>query len=299
MEGSAISWTDHTFNVWIGCEHAPASDDPADTRTSPGCDHCYAELIDTRFGGGHWGAGSPRRFLSDAYWRKPFAWNARAEKQGERERVFCSSLADWAEVHPIDAVRHRQWQERERLWATIRATPWLDWLLLTKRTQRMYEMLPWATHGLPKGHALVVHADPAEPWPVPDNVWLGVTGENTEQLLRRVAILRRTPAAKRFISCEPMLEHIPAEAWDEALRREVVWDDGDAQRMPLGNPIDWLIVGDESGPHRRPAQLDWVRTAREAALRHGVTFHLKQLHVSGKKVHLPILDGRAHPAIPR
>lgn len=150
-------------------------------------------------------------------------------------------------------------------------------------------------------------------------------GENTEQLLRRAAILRQTPAAKRFISCEPLLEHIPAKAWDEVFGAGRCKDCGqhirqwgvgglegriacgcndesgggpDLSTSPMDS-IDWLIVGDESGPHRRPAQLDWVRTAREAALRHGVAFHLKQFHESGKKVHLPILDGRTHPAIPR
>lgn len=94
MESSAISWTDHTHNIRIGCAHAPASDDPDDHRKSPGCTNCYAQAMDGRFGGGHWGPDSPRNFLSDAYWRKPIAWNARAEKLGVRERVFCSSLAD-------------------------------------------------------------------------------------------------------------------------------------------------------------------------------------------------------------
>lgn len=279
MEDSAISWTDHTHNIWIGCEHAPASDDPADTRTSPGCDHCYAEGMDARFGGDHWGPGSPRQFLSNAYWRKPLTWNARAEKRGVRERVFCSSLADWAEIRDGE-VGARMADERGRLFSLITSTPWLDWLLLSKRPQNWAQILPWVRV-------------PEPPWP---NAWLGVTGENTEQLLRRVAILRRTPAVKRFISAEPLLEHISAEAWDKALRSSIVRD-----RPDLGfiDAIDWLIVGDESGPHRRPAQLDWVRTAREAALRHGVAFHLKQLHQAGKKVHLPLLDGRQHPAIPR
>lgn len=300
MEGSAISWTDHTFNCWIGCEHAPASDDPADARTSPGCDNCYAEAMDARFSsrlvGGHWGAGSPRRFLSDAYWRKPLAWNARAEKRGVRERVFWSSLADWAEIRDgeVGAAMDR---ERTRMWNLIEQTPWLDHLLLSKRPQNWARLLPWVR-------------TPEAPWP---NVWLGVTGENTEQLLRRVAILRRTPAVKRFISAEPLLEHISAAHWDQALAggRSCVRCGGGVAEVSRGvcagcfgpthegRAIDWLIVGDESGPHRRPAQLDWVRTAREAALRHGVAFHLKQLHQAGKKVHLPLIDGRQHPAIPR
>lgn len=266
-----ISWCDHTFNVWWGC-----------SRVSPGCDNCYAESFDHRLGGEHWGPTAPRRFFGDAYWRKPVAWNAAAQKAGVRASVFCSSMADWAEVHQMPEVREQQREARNRLWKLIRGTPQLDWLMLSKRPENFGELLPWTLDKRYDHVAINRLGTPEQirqaliPYP---NVTLMVTGENTEQLLRRTAILRSTPAARRAISAEPLLEHIPASAWDEALPG-----------------IDRLIVGDESGHGRRPAQLDWVRTARDAAGRHGVAFHLKQLHVNGKVVHLPVLDGRTHSA---
>jgi protein gp37 len=87
--------------------------------------------------------------------------------------------------------------------------------------------------------------------------------------------------------------------------------DGGVTRPHTG--IDWLIVGDESGHDRRPAQPDWIRTAREAALAHGVAFHFKQWNgpeiggITGRaegsgvrrKIHLPLLDGRRWAGMPR
>lgn len=266
-----ISWCDHTFNIWWGCD-----------KISPGCDHCYAETFDHRLGGDHWGPIAPRRFFGDAYWRKPLAWNAAAEKAGVRASVFCSSMADWAEIHQVLDVRARQYAERRRLWSLVQSTPWLDWLLLSKRPENFAHLLPWSEDD----------AAGNQQWHEPlRNVWLMVTGENTEQLLRRTAILRQTPAWIRGISAEPLLEHITAATWDEALVPPHL-----GSRDGL---IDWLIVGDESGHDRRPAQLDWVRTARESALRHRVAFHFKQWNGSGKTVHLPVLDNRVHDARPR
>src|SRR6185436_16033242 len=81
-ETTGISWTDHTFNPWIGC-----------TKVSPACDHCYAESMAKRYGWAKWGAGQPRMRTSDANWRKPLQWN-KAHASGPRKRVFCASLAD-------------------------------------------------------------------------------------------------------------------------------------------------------------------------------------------------------------
>jgi len=81
-EHSTIEWTDHTFNPWVGC-----------TKISPACDHCYAEGWAKRTGQAHLWTGDRRR-TSEAYWQGPHKWNARAEREGRRYRVFCASLAD-------------------------------------------------------------------------------------------------------------------------------------------------------------------------------------------------------------
>lgn len=288
---TAISWANHTFNIWIGCTHAPA--EPGSTDTSPECDNCYAEQWDRRDlhgEGSHWGPDAPRRFMSDGYWRKPLSWNRAAERTGIRSRVFCSSLADVFEYHADADIRDRMTKERERLWRLIQATPCLDWLLLTKRPENFEAMLPWGLR----------HPRAQTPW---RNVWLGVTA-GVQRSLWRVDILRGTPAAKRFVSMEPLLELIGEEQIDHAL----------TARDGLGM-IDWLIVGDESTPGQRgarPADPNWVCVVRDACIRHGTAFHFKQWagadspridhdmgERKGRKIHLPIIDGRRWAEFPR
>jgi protein gp37 len=292
-ENTNISWTHHTFNPWWGC-----------WKISDECTHCYAAAFDHRLGGEHWGRTEPRKFFGDAHWRGPLKWNADAMKVGERRRVFAGSMCDWAERHPVPEIAARMDEARARLWRLINDTPWLDWLLLTKRAENLAGMLPWMVapaHGRTLGideAALVEHG---KPWP---NVWLGVTA-GVRSSLDRVAILRRTPARVRFISCEPLLEHIKDHDWDRALEPRLDYSDGGIIADPQ---IDWLIVGDESGHGARPAEPSWVRTARDAAARHGVAFHFKQwagkdapgiagARVKGKR-HLPILDDQIHDAFP-
>ncbi len=288
-ENTGISWTDATFNPWWGC-----------AKVSAECTNCYAESTDARYHGDdpHWGVNAPRRFFGDKHWNEPHRWDAKAAADGVRRRVFCASMADVFEDRP-DLEPHRH-----RLWNLIANTPNLDWLLLTKRPESFAKMLPWLQCDQGHDHA---------PWP---NVWLGVTAGNEQSLRERVPVLRETPAAVRFISCEPLLEHISREAWDRALSfRHHDHHDHVGSIVTDGNNepsrIHWVIVGDESAPpaKRRAAQVDWVRTAREAALSHRVAWHLKQWNgpegggISGRlgdkrKIHLPMLDGRQWAQFP-
>ena len=95
-EGSAIEWTDHTFNPWIGC-----------TKVSVGlqgaCVNCYAEKLAHRFGI-RFGPGEPRRYASERYWEQPILWNRKAEREGVRRKVFCISMGDLFdnEVHQVE-----------------------------------------------------------------------------------------------------------------------------------------------------------------------------------------------------
>lgn len=123
-ETTSISWTDHTFNPWIGC-----------TQVSPGCDNCYAMTLDKRWGKDSWGKGKPRRVTSDTYWQQPLRWNRDAEKEGRKHMVFCASMADVMDDEAPEG-------QRERLWNLIDETPNLVWQLLTKRPQRYERYLP-------------------------------------------------------------------------------------------------------------------------------------------------------------
>jgi protein gp37 len=169
-----ISWTDSTFNPWIGCQHV-----------SPGCDHCYAEtMMDRRYGRAKWGPHGQRQRTSASYWKNPLHWNANGPRflheHGHRHRVFCASLAD-----VFDNKAPRAW--RAELFELIRQTRNLDWLLLTKRPQNIRKFLP---------------ADWACGYP---NVWLGCTAEDAQHYRQRWPILAGIPAAVRFVSYEPAI----------------------------------------------------------------------------------------------
>ena len=244
MENSNISWTTHTFNPWIGCQ-----------KVSPGCDNCYAEtLMDTRFGRVQWGPDGERKLTSDANWRKPLAWNSRAAKNGERPRVFCASLAD-----VFDNQVPQEW--RERLWDLISDTPHLDWLLLTKRPKNFATMLPASWLNQPMR-----------------NVWLGISAENQKEYDRRWPILDDTPAVRRFVSAEPLLEHIDLlNDW----------------RVP-----DWVICGGESGPEYRPMDKRWATSMRRQCDRYDIAFWFKQ-HAGLKPGVDDLLDGVRYHELPR
>lgn len=166
-ENSKIEWTDHTFNPWIGCQNV-----------SPGCDHCYAEvMMDHRYGKVKWGPHGERVRTAPANWRKPLQW---AKAAIGRPRVFCASLADVFDNKAPEGAR-------ADLFDLIRQTPQLDWLLLTKRPQNIAKMLPgdWDS-GYP-------------------NVWLGTTCEDQKHYDMRWPVLASVPAAVRFVSYEPAI----------------------------------------------------------------------------------------------
>jgi protein gp37 len=107
-------------------------------------------------------------------------------------------------------------------------------------------------------------------WPLP-NVHLGVSVESAK-FKTRIDHLRNTPAKVRFLSIEPLLEEVGA--------------------LDLSG-IHQVIVGAESGPGARPMREDWVRSVRDQAIAQGVKFFYKQNAASsGKKISLPMLDGR-------
>ena len=224
-KNSQIEWTHHTFNPWWGC-----------TQVSPACDNCYAELWAKRMGQQLWGSRAPRRFFTDAHWKEPLVWNQEARLGKQRHRVFCASMADVFEKRPELDV------QRQRLWALIRATPWLDWLLLTKRPQNIAGMVPWK-----------------QAWP--ENVWLGTTVESQPFAEQRLPHLLKHPAAVRFLSCEPLLGAIDLSTW--------------FKRTGL-QPIDWVIAGGESGPGARPMHPDWAGGLLKQCRKADVAFHFKQ-----------------------
>ena len=246
-EKTGISWCDHTFNPWIGCE-----------KVSAGCANCYAERQNRFYGWtDEWGN---RKRTGEANWKKPLAWAKNAYIQGVTRRVFCGSLCDVLD----DKVPH-QWQID--LWHFMRECETrypgaLEWLLLTKRIENAFQLLPatWTE-------------DP------PAFIRLGVTAENQEMADKRVPELLRVWSGKNFISVEPMI--------------------GNVEIPMLMHEIDWIICGCESGDGAHKMDTDWARNLRARCVFFDVPFFLKQMVIDGALTKEPELDGRQWLEFPR
>lgn len=124
-----------------------------------------------------------------------------------------------------------------------------------------------------------------------DNVWMGVSVEDQATANDRIPLLLRTKASHRFVSYEPALGPMRMLEQDFS-------DYGQgpgwliAGNMANGPEVDWIIAGCESGPRRRPANVDWFRSVRDQCQAAGKPFFLKQMDVDGKLVKMPKLDGR-------
>lgn len=264
-ESTAIEWCDHTFNVAWGC-----------MKVSPGCAHCYAEhLSDHRFGMNVFGPPqtTDRRTFGAAHWAEPLKWNRAAQRAGVRRRVLCSSMCDVFEDHPTII------SQLARLFALIQATPDIDWLLLTKRPERIRESLP---------------ADWDDGYP---NVWLGTSAEDQARAEERIPHLVAVPARVRFLSLEPLLGPVSLDA--------IIPIDGCAGAPHpdcalCAYPIHWAIVGGESGAGARPMEEEWATALRDECARARIVFFLKQLggHPNKRGHNEAVLDGRRHVAWP-
>jgi protein gp37 len=247
-----------TFNPWWGCE-----------KVSPACKFCYAEYFsDVRMGNKLWGPGSTRKMFGDKHWNEPLKWNRECEKLGIRRKVFCASMADVFEDHP-DVI-----EARERLWRLIEATPYLDWLLLTKRPENILKMLPdrWAS---PTAHEFVdgtKHMDD-----VPLNIAFGTTVENqtwAEKRVREICNVKLKTGRVIFLSMEPLLGSVDLDQdyFEHRLIRNVPSD----SRTKWLDLINWVIVGGESGKDARPSHPQWFRDILHQCKKYKVPFFSKQ-----------------------
>jgi protein gp37 len=116
----------------------------------------------------------------------------------------------------------------------------------------------------------------ADQLPWTDNIWLGTSIESNSYV-ERADLLRRVPAAVRFLSCEPLL--------------------GPLSDLQLAG-FDWVIVGGESGQSARPMEADWVRDLRDRSVAAGVPFFFKQWGGRTPKAGGRELDGRTWDEMP-
>lgn len=253
MNNSKISWTNVTWNPVTGC-----------SKVSPGCAHCYAERMDKRIRaarGEEWRAWTPENAeynvrLHPERLEQPLTWK-------KPRMVFVNSMSDLfhenVPFHFINKVFH-----------TMRLVPEHTFQILTKRPERMLEFTvsSWF-EGILK------------------NVWLGVSVENQRQADGRIPLLLQTPAAVRFLSCEPLLGEI-----DLGFTNGLVHGQDAADYH-----VDWVIVGGESGPNVRPMNPDWARSIRDQCRVADVPFFFKQ-HSGYRPQANALLDGVEYHEFP-
>lgn len=273
---TGIEWTDSTWNPIIGC-----------SRVSEGCRNCYAELMAARFSkNGQWGHG-----IAEMHHGKP-TWTGTVQfveehlldplKWKRPRRIFVNSTSDLFHENVTDLMR-------DRIFAVMALCPQHTFQVLTKRPERMLAYLASSATAIRIASASVIlqtasmrWTNPCGQdgwWPLP-NVWLGVSLENQDAADKRIPLLLQTPAAVRFLSCEPMLGAVrmdrigeEPEGYINALAA-VIHCDGRGTKSITG--LDWVIAGGESGPNARPMHPAWARTLRDQCVAAGVPFFFKQ-----------------------
>ena len=191
------------------------------TQVSPGCAHCYAKTFAERFRGvpGHPYERGFDLQLRPERLEQPLRWT-------KPRTIFVNSMSDL--FHPDVPAEYVA-----DVFEVMHAAPRHRFQVLTKRAERLAELAP------------------SLPWP--DNVWMGVSVEN-QHWTSRIDHLRETPAAVKFLSCEPLLGPLDLEL----------------------EGIDWVIVGGESGPGARPMQPEWARGIRDQCAATRTPFFFKQ-----------------------
>lgn len=284
MRETKIRWADHSWNPMSGC-----------TRISPGCDHCYAETIATKFAGT---AAYPVGF-DPVFKPKKLGEPAALLRKYGPGRIFVNSMSD---------VHHEAftYDEIARVYDAMLATPEHDYLVLTKRPDRMAGfflgrdavrgsrvapqtvmeggLTPTAnTAGYLKSRGLDA---------VPEHIWIGTSIES-QQYAFRAEWLCLIPAAVHFASVEPMLG--PVDLIDHL---EPDWIGGPGGGSGAPHPLlNWVIVGGESGKGFREMDHDWARVLRDECRAAGAAFFFKQSSAFRTETGIE-LDGERHEEFP-
>jgi protein gp37 len=220
---------------------------------------------------------------------EPFSWK-------EPRRIFVCAHGDLFHASVPDA-----WIDYVFMVALLNPRHTLQ--ILTKRPDRMREYMRIVADEDEKQTAgrfavAMLHGGlqdtPADQvdihWP-PRNVWLGTSVEDQERADERVPVLLDTPAAVRWLSCEPLLGEVDLSEWFVCPN----WSDDIPMDMTTGLReccrkcdytgiagfsglpiVDWVVVGGESGPGARPMHPDWARSLRDQCAAAGVPFLFKQ-----------------------
>lgn len=274
-DGTKIEWTEATWNPVTGC-----------SLKSPGCTNCYAmRLAGTRLRNHASRIGLTREVNGNHVWTGAVRFNEQWLDQPLRWKrprmIFVCAHGDlFHESVPDEWI--------DRVFSVMALCPQHTFQVLTKRSARMREW--FASDGRTGDRAQAV-AGQIEAlggmgyptWPLP-NVWLGVSVEDQQRADERIPDLLSTPAALRWLSCEPLLGRLQLDkisTWRfrgaevlNAFTGELSGMFGEpAGRLPR---IDWIVAGGESGPGARPMHPDWARSLRDQCAAASVPFFFKQ-----------------------
>ena len=144
------------------------------------------------------------------------------------------------------------------------------WDVMLRADQHTYQVLTKRAHRM-------VHKIRTLSLPLPDHIWLGVSAEDQRMADSRIPPLLELPAAVRWVSAEPLLRPVDLGEYIEGL--------------------DWVVVGGESGPGRRPMDYAWARSLRDQCRDSGVPFFYKQGNAL-RPGQDDELDGRIHQEMP-
>jgi protein gp37 len=251
MDNTMIEWCDSTWNPITGC-----------TPVSEGCENCYAKRIVKRFPSIHGFTSGGcaydpievdplpfeiirihhKRLETPLRWKKP-------------RRIFVGSMTD---------LFHNQvpYTEIDRIFEMMAAAKQHTFMILTKRPE-------WALEYFQDG----------EPGVFPyQNVWIGVTTENQAMADERMPVLLDIPAALRFVSIEPMLEPINIYPYLLSSYDHASLDHQMSGNECRTNKIDWVILGAETGPGRRPCKIEWMIDVVDQCWAAGVPVFVKQIN---------------------
>lgn len=275
---NGIGWTDETWNPVIGC-----------SKISEGCKNCYAEKMAGRLyrmdltlmsGTGY---NRSLNAYTDVVCPKYFTWNGQCCLRSDEilnkplhwkkpRKIFVNSMGDlFHENVPFGWV--------DKIKAVITGCTQQTFQILTKRADRLLE-----------------YANRPGGVNFPPNLWLGVTAENQRWADERIPTLLQIPAAVRFVSLEPLLDEIDlreidCSAWETTTIVDglagIITEDSDTEIVgaDADGKIDWVIVGAETGPGRRPCKIEWVESIVDQCAAADVPCWVKQIEIDGKISH--------------
>ena len=289
MNKTGISYLTHTWNPTKGCSPA-----------SSGCNSCWAKAMSKRLAG-----NNVKGYDKD----DPFKVTCFPDRLDQPLKVKKPSVIG---ASFMGDLFHKDvpFEFIDRVFANMaccvkynkRSVLDHKFLILTKRPEIMAKYLsindgksrPWFNALVDRGLIRDL------PW-MP-NVYLGVSVEDQKTADERIPLLLQIPAAKRFVSVEPMLDKIWLNYlhYDNTVEVDALKGSHGVLRPHEGKnaKLSWVIAGAESGGNRRPANIEWFRSLRDQCQSADVPYFLKQMEIDGKIVEMPILDGRVWDQMP-